>query len=544
MLLGALTRCASGGSVYRCFGIADALVELYRNLNQPVMALKHAEAAWALARGAGEWGFELVFLQGVAEVAHLGLKDHLARAFLDEAELRNQEAPSCSLARTIPVWRAKIHLEDLQPDQARRALDLSPACGGQPGTLMEADVIAGLAHWGARAGDAQRLEQVVASVMRRARPALAVTAEQVAGRFWIEQHRDEGVKRLERAIANAASLPNDPTVQRNVAVAYSALVMDAGRRRDFGRAFSLIARETLASTPGNNDDGVSRRCAVALAVDLDQALVAARTESGATIGLFEEHKGGPDPGRLLGNEVRSALGGCPRVDVYAGPPLQGAGLGLDGLPWAYRISGRAQSAVSSSLPHMRLLISPVNTPPDLSAELPSLPRWTSHQRMGPLDEELTGRAARPADVLRKMRQATEIDFISHGLVDLGAADASFLVLAADPRDDGRYRLTARDIRIRHLEEHPLVILASCHATAVSRSWRRPWSLPAAFLEAGAAAVVTCPSGLEHDEVERFIDNFRSRLLPGVDYASALEQTRKASLATNGLSGVRDIVLFQ
>src|SRR5262249_59629452 len=104
---------------------------------------------------------------------------------------------------------------------------------------------------------------------------------------------------------------------------------------------------------------------------------------------------------------------------------------------------------------------------------------------------LAGPAATPERVLAALAQADEIEFHTYGLVDLAVSDASLLVLSRGL--GGEFALTAGAIRRQRLERAPLVLLAACESAHTAPYLHQSWSLPAAFLEAGAGAVVAASS---------------------------------------------------
>src|SRR5205823_3516763 len=136
-----------------------------------------------------------------------------------------------------------------------------------------------------------------------------------------------------------------------------------------------------------------------------------------------------------------ALAGCHVVDVYARPPLQGhTELLPPEIAWRYRV-GRATPQGGRSPPR-RLVVANDNVPPEL--ELEPLGAWgaATSSESGEL-VTLAGPAATVEAVLREMKRATDIEFFTHGLVDLGVSDVSFLVLS--PGAGGLYALTARQV---------------------------------------------------------------------------------------------------
>ena len=113
----------------------------------------------------------------------------------------------------------------------------------------------------------------------------------------------------------------------------------------------------------------------------------------------------------------------------------------------------------------------------------------------------------------------------HGLVDLGRAEASFLALSPEP--DGRFALTAADLRRARLAAAPVVVLAACRAAAATPLVNRRWSLPDAFLAAGARTVIAAAVPIPDDQAAAFFASLRARLAAGATPAAAVAAERAA-----------------
>jgi hypothetical protein len=111
-----------------------------------------------------------------------------------------------------------------------------------------------------------------------------------------------------------------------------------------------------------------------------------------------------------------------------------------------------------------------------------------------------------------MATAAYVELHVHGLVDLGRAEASFLALSPEP--DGRFALTAADLRRARLAAAPVVVLAACRAAAATPLVNRRWSLPDAFLAAGARTVIAAAVPIPDDQAAAFFASLRARLAAG------------------------------
>jgi CHAT domain-containing protein len=171
--------------------------------------------------------------------------------------------------------------------------------------------------------------------------------------------------------------------------------------------------------------------------------------------------------------------------------------------------------------------------PPASLELPRLSSWST-----PADA-LTGANATPSHVLAAIGGAGEAIIHAHGLVD--QLDASFLALSPDA--SGAYTLTTRDVRAAAFSTSPLVILAACRASHAAPVLHQPWSLPAAFVFAGASAVVASTAPIPDADANAFFDDFTRRVRSGQSAAVALRDSRNAWLGQGRGEWVRDLIVF-
>jgi hypothetical protein len=219
-------------------------------------------------------------------------------------------------------------------------------------------------------------------------------------------------------------------------------------------------------------------------------------------------------------------------------PVLGSGHLLPGdLAWSYTLTRSTAAAPVSG--GKRVVVANPLSPPDL--KLPAL---------GPLLERsdatatvLRGADATPSRVLMAIRDASIIEFHTHGFIANDVSEASYLVLSPDV--DGRYAMTARDVAQVKLEASPLVTLGACHAATSSRTLEGGMGLAEAFLRAGARAVVASPDAVPDLGAQTFFAAVRDRVTHGTDPAVAVRDERARLLAASPDNAwVTGIVVFE
>lgn len=530
-LLAGVRLCAAQPVAYRCALLERELATLYRRLHRPSEAARHASAAWDWARRDGAWGLNRNILLEQGRIARFQERRALSRAWLDEAIAREPE--DCSLRQLVLSNSAASHVLELAMDEARRDIDEALRC---PGPLLTSglQVLADLARQRPAAGDAQRFTAGVAAMRSPGKllPGELVLLTSIEGRFTMEQDRAAGEALLRRAIEDAARLPSwDTDARKGRAYSYSTLLMAAGKAGEYERAFALLGEELEGPLPG--------RCVLGAAVDDERTLLLARGPDGKLQGSYTSDRKAPlaEGDRLVPEPMLAPLRGCAQVAVVARPPLHGrVGLLPPELAWSY-VLPRAERVAASPGPERRLVVAGTQPPPELG--LAPLAPWTSG---APGDTLLQGAMATPDRVLAAMARATEVEIHAHGLVNLEASDASLLLLS--PEADGRYALTAADVRARRLQGAPLVILAACRAAHTAPVHHEPFSLPVAFLSAGARAVLAATVDIPDAQAGPFFDAVRARIHAGQPAAQALRDERMAWLPRGGADWVRAVLVFE
>jgi tetratricopeptide (TPR) repeat protein len=439
----------------------------------------------------------------------------LARAELDEIILAK---PSCPLERFARVIRADLAFVagDWAGVRATLPPPVPPAGCKLPSELQPLSTAVDLAR---RTNDA---------------------ADRTRAHEWIEaasQTEGEHVVRISSArLGDAAALaalgkwvaqaPADaPRAQALRAWAFSTLIAHAGERRDWTGALALAQREQPNMT--------LPACTVLASVDDAALTVVARTPSGE----LGEHRlveaGTFDTTTIIPASITNALSTCEGIALVARPPLHGrADLLPPGLPWWFASDAptRAPSGTARALEVTSPLPPELDLPP-LAPPTPSVHAFA---------DKLAGREATPSRVLAALATATYAELHAHGIVSAHDDDAAYLALSPEP--DGTFALRADAVRAAKLANAPIVVLGACRAAAVAPSLRERWSLPDAFVAAGASAVVAAGVPIPDASARRVFDDLHRRILAGEPVERALAAIRAA--ATGETAWARQLVLFR
>lgn len=534
-LQAALRLCADSRLDYRCTEIEDDLAYVYLVLHRPADARHHAGAGLQRARRASEWDLELRLLQSLGQIARVERARPLAEAWYGEVLARDAEQP-CRLGPLVHQSLAVMAQLALRPAEAREHLQQALRCGPLD-SLSGVAVLAELARSSTTLDeDARHLR---ASAERLRASGGLSTGERTLlahyeARFELERDPEHGRALLRKNLEDAASLSREDVNARKAHTAsYTSLLLDAGRAGDFDAALALFAEEQGLPVPA--------RCSLAVAVDDERTLLVARGPGGEVRGHSDSGRTEPFQSAegLVPEALREVLRPCEHVLVLARPPVHGhAGLLPPELAWSYHVGHPARPSAPPTAPR-HLVVADVEPPAGLG--LPRLNAWAP----GEADAGrvvLSGASATPGRVLAEMADATEIELHAHGLINPEVADASLVVLSPEP--DGRYALTAREVRGQKLRGAPVVILGACRAAHTAPFLHEPFSLPVAFVEAGARAVFAATVDLPDAEAGRFFEAVRSRIRAGAAPAAALRDERLQWLQRPGSDWVRHVLLFE
>ncbi len=554
----ALRACTEAGLEYRCVEVQLLLTYAFDRGADLEQGLKHARKGWKAALRANEWGRQTQFVLELAQLTRQRQDLLLSRAYYLEALERAQA--HADNQRYAHEGLAILDVHHLHFAEARRHLDAVMATGrslGLTGALALSDVArVSPSPKDAEAMDAFRLRPSGRTFGEGER-ALAAEA---LGRWAIESGQGDGAERLRRVIHMATDKGlsdrelalRDPYARKALAYAYTSLILDAGKRRDANAALQLFEEEWLAGEEGT----LPSRCLLAVTVDGERTLAIARGADGGQPALYyDDRRLEPLPrdlSKLLPAELVQPLAGCATVAVLARAPVYGRpGLLPNEIAWSYLGLRATQDA--GTLPGRRLhragqevAMSPARR------GVRSPPRWQVPGLAGEHLEELTDQEATPSAVLRWMEDASDITFVTHALVNPDSEEA-YLLLAPEPGtapDSGSDALKASDLQRKaakgpFLRGRPLVFLTSCKGAQPGPVLHEARNLPAAFLQAGARAVLAASDDLPDRDGPRFFNGVRERILKGVAPAAALRAERAEWLARDpGAAWLNGVLLFQ
>lgn len=551
ILLRARARCQAGGPAapaFRCIKLGLLLGEVYARWQRVAEARGELLRTWKLARAEREWIAEGQALEGLASLAVVaddatGSQLPLTRAYTEELMLR--QPGQCAPAVRSHHLLALGLLNQLRFDEARRELAAAPPCD-EPLPPAEAVhhlfVRVHLAREGGKAEEIAALRAQIAAL--RADPALPpaqrAMLDHCEGRLLIDAEPAAGGALLRRAISEARALATaDVAARRAVAFSSSVLALAEARRGDGAAALATLADEQGVSLPAS--------CVLGVAVEDKRRMAVARDGRGQWQVHYDEARVSPvdDARELVPADVLASLRDCPVVDVLARPPLYGAARLLPHeLAWRYRSARRAPLPAPSAAAPAGPAVTVADVEPPAALNLPRLASWEALPAAA--STLLSGSSATPERVLAALVDAGEVVIHAHGIGGrdaLSAApDSAFLALSADAT--GNYALTAGAVRAATLRRHPLVVLAACSASQSAPVLHEPWSLPSAFVLAGARAVVASAAPIPDLEAGEFFDSVRAAVAGGSPVAVALRDARVRWLAAGRGEWVRDVAVFE
>lgn len=531
LLLGAVARCQAQPIGYRCIPIETDLSDLYRQLHRLPESNQHALAALAGYRGDSRWNEERSLLQ-LGQNARYLEEAALARAYLEETLARSPR--DCGIRHFVRANDALARLHAFSVGEARASMAEALSCDA-PLSLAGAKTLVDLARMQPDAEQDRKLLEGLEALRRRGRlsPGELALATHIEGRFHVERERARGEQLLRRAIDDARRLPSyDVNARKTRAYSYSSLLFAAGKAGEYERALELFGEELEGALP--------QKCMLAVTVDDERTLVVGLGPDGRMLGHHDASRTAPlgeDLRGLVPEPVVAALRACEQVAVVARPPLHGrAGLLPADMAWAYHVL-RPPLGAPSAAPMRRLVVADVTAPRALG--LPALNAWDGRVEAG--TTFLSGQDATPSRVLEAMAEATEVEVHAHGLVNPNLSEASLLVLS--PEAGGRYALTAGEVQARRLQGQPLVILAACRAAHAAPWTYERFSLPVAFINAGARAVLAATVDVPDEQAGAFFNAVRERIRRGAHAAVALRDVRMEWLERDPRSWVRSVLVF-
>lgn len=532
-LLAVEAVCANADAslALRCTLRDHFLAEGYASENRLEEARVRAGAQRRRIQSRGDWLQEGAVLPVEAQIALLDGGYALAKAILAEVEARRPG--ECAVERFSHLALAQAAQNEQRATQARTELTASPLCD-EPISSAALHVEADLARF---ERDPARVAAVRAE-LRQLRTTVTDAGERARldffeGRLLSTTDAPTAQGLLRKAIEAMDQNPTHVDSAKVRGYAFSTLAVIASASGDHSRALQLLAEETRINAP-------PRQCALGLAVDDERVVVAVLDSNGNADGAFTAARSpGPiDPDSVVPAQLGQRLRACAEVSVFARPPLQGrAGLLPTGVAYSFR-GGVAAKASAPARDGRRVVIVADDPPPGLG-----LPRLAGAGVPRPGELRIEGGGATPDGALAAMQGASELIIHAHGRVDLALSSASHLVLSLDSA--GRFALTADAIARLSLRSAPTVVLAACHAAHPGGQLHEPWSLPAAFLRAGARAVFASLQPIPDQDSAGFFDAVLDEVRGGAPAAIALETVRSRYRSAGSASAwFESVVVFE
>jgi tetratricopeptide (TPR) repeat protein len=548
-LRGVEAKCHSRGLGFLCADVEMNLAMHYDHLDRLPEAEAVAKRGLVRARALNEYPLENSFYELLGEINRYKRSRALNRAYLHEAALRNPRNAQVNME--VHLSLALSAMLDLQSERSLEELKQAQHFLPTP-PLLSAQVYAeAFRRLGRPELQTLGREQIASSKGRRT-PEEEPFAEYLEG--MLETSPERARAHFVEALRQVASIPGVSEDAAKVG-SYSQmeLAFNATNAGQLQEAMVWVARDLHVEAP--------TRCALALALDSGRVLgVALGPDGKASSRWLEQSRADNnlDLPRELPADLLETLKGCETVDVLARAPLHGRSRLLPPeFAWRHRAGARETSGpvaeVKLDRPHASAALPPdpsrlvvFDAQPPTSLELPHLAPWQSeiNARTSVLGNTtiLRGPDATPSKVLAQMENATEVEIHAHGFVDLAMSDASMIALS--PEAGGRYALTVPLIRAHHFRNHPIVLLAACRSAVPGPQEHKAWSLPTAFIDAGAEAVFATRSDVPDTEAPIFFGELLSRIRRGEKPAIALRQERIEWLRRDPNSWVQDVVLFQ
>lgn len=501
-LVAALSRCTGDVWALRCGQIAYELADRLVRWGRDHDAEPWCRLAVDRFRVAGAVPYLHAARAKLAGIHRRLGRNGIARAELEELVLADT---GCDWTRFAKIGLAELALlrDDLVAMRAALPPASAPAgCAGGPDPLGLTAAV-DLARQTRDPQDLARAQQWIAAQRDQLDRGLAAV-----GTLRIAEADDATATQTVRDWIAAHVDSRDPSIVGVRAWGTSALISAAGGRADWAGV--------IASSAAEHATEITAPCVFAATYDDGTLTVALRT---ATVLLGEQRR--VAPGELGAAKIASpamiaALERCAEIAALARPPLHGnSGLLPASLRWAFagdtpKHAGALGGAHAVDVSDVR--------PPDAN-----LPRLSTPRSTQAFDVVLTGVDATPSRVVAALATATYVELHVHGVAAASNDEATYLALSAE--HNGDYALRARDVRSAKLERAPIVVLAACRAAAVGPLLRERWSLPDAFLAAGASAVVAADVEIPELTARRVFDELHRRIAAGEAVATAVAAIR-------------------
>jgi hypothetical protein len=528
-------RCRAPGLGYVCLGLDTDLVQMLTVLGRLSEAESLDKRDLARAHAIREYGLEGFFYEIAANTYRVARSIPLCRAYLEETMERG--GSSKQVAMEVHLFLADAEMLEVHTQRSLEELKLATQIKPVPPLIAAQINIEAFRRMGDEKLAKQARDFLAVSEKSARRPEEKPFAKYLEA--MLETSLEPARTKYLDALAESERLAPVSEEARKISsfvrmeLAFNA-AQAGGHHED---VVAWLARDLGVVPP--------EHCVLAMANDSGRVVATALGPDKTATSWID--LGRPDDEVDLPREfpttLLEALHGCEVVDVLARAPLHGRSRLLPPeLAWRHRAGTRkdeSPDAHPAVLTPKRLVV--YDTQPPSSLELPHLATWSIEGHLGDASV-LRGPDATPTKVLAQMENATEVEIHAHGFVDMAKSEASMIALS--PEAGGRYALTVPLIRAHHLRGHPVVLLAACRGAVGGSAHHKAWSLPAAFIEAGARAVFASSSDVPDAEGSQFFGALLERIRGGANPAVALRDERVEWLRRDPKSWVQDVVLFQ
>jgi cellulose synthase operon protein C len=521
----ALTAC--GAHPYRMAQIESYLARVLVRKGWIADATRLAKQSWKRARSIGQEDFALYNIETLAEVARKENDYAIADAYYTELVLAS--AGNCLEMTRKKESLASILMRTLRFEEAKQILS-SENCGEL--TTLGVSVMADLLRVQPETDQRPKFGAMLQS--RRDRNADSKewqlrldTYEAIAA---LGENRQLAIDKFKRVLSQIGKAGDTEEGRFARSMSYRYLAIEAGQDKDWADVFRVVAAESNLPPPGE--------CAAAIETMLERTVLATIGPDGSLKGEVLVHKTPPlqfQFSKALGD----SLAGCRTVAVYGGEETTGVAKLLPrNVAWFFAAPRRSLKVAPGGI---RLVIRNVEPPAFLG-----LPRLSSVSELPDDVEVLEAERATPAAVMRKLPLARWIEFHTHGVVNPSVSEGSHLVLSPESADlTGSYVLTARMLQSLKLEYAPVVMLGACYsASQTSHHAPDPISLPNAFLEAGARAVVAATSEIPDAAATEVSASLRRRFEQGFNMAVALRDERVSRENSASSGWVDGLIVYE
>jgi cellulose synthase operon protein C len=512
-------------ALQRCVSLRLYVGHLFKEQLRTVEAREQARAALEYASTYNEPLLQREAWTQLGDLARMRGELSSTRGWLEEAVLAYPK--DAAAENYLLVTLASLRVLELDEPKARALLEQAAQRGKfeRVGAVLISDVI----RMNRKPKDLEWLDQVLGQ-LRADNPTEPekLYFDFIAARARLDLDPVGARAALRQVIAKAQTL--NGLAKRTMHQSYCDLRIDAGQHQEFEQLLDLLAEEGLASAKG--------RCVAAIEVRDDRTAIAVRGPTGVVSGAYRQSTAKVPAAERIPPNLKQALRGCDAVKVFAGHPIVGEpGLLGPDLAFSYA-SGAVEPGPFVLGKHV--VVHDVEAPPELN--LPRLAAWADSAEAGVID--LTGPSATPKRVTEAMRDASLLEINAHGLsTGQGQADGALVVLSKDGA--GHYALTANEIRKVPLTHAPIVLLGACRAAKVTPYVIEPFSLPQAFIAAGARAVIAAPVDLPDNEARAFFQDLLGVLKRGERAPVALQQVRqKYLLAHPDAQWAKELLVFE